>query len=233
MKLPVVDQDQIAGSLKEQTYSGDIDGVTAQLEERTRRGWQEHGYFEVQVHGDGRVLTSSPVETRVAITLRVDEGQQYRLGGITFKNTRVIKDLQSLRDLFPIRDGDLFNATLFADGLKKLSDAYGQLGYINFTSVPETRISEEQQTVWVDLDLDDGKPFFVSGINVIGLDEQSSQRVLKDFLQKPGEVYSQQLVDLSMERLSAPSVAVESEERLDEKTGTVAITITFRECPVQ
>ncbi len=43
---------------------------------------------------------------------------------------------KALRAQFNMKDGDYFNATLIGKGLENLRKAYGQLGYINFTAVP-------------------------------------------------------------------------------------------------
>jgi outer membrane protein assembly factor BamA len=229
-RLPLSDQAQVASSLKQRSYSGGIDSVTSELEERIRREWQQRGYFEVQVHGKAKELTSSPVERRVALTFSLEEGQQYLLGGISFKGGKAFTGPQALRNLFSIQDGDIFNSSRVAEGLQALSDAYHQLGYLNFTSVPETRIDERQRTIWLDIDLDEGKQFFICRITVAGLDELASEQVLKNFLQKRGDLYNQRLVELSMERLSSPGSIAIYQYYLNEKVGTVAVTVSFRHC---
>jgi outer membrane protein assembly factor BamA len=231
LQMPTADQDQITASLKRGTYSGDLDAVTSDLLERVRRAWQEHGYFTVQVHGNAKMLTGSPVKNLVAADFRVVEGQQYRLAGITLKNNRAIADPQLLRDLFPINDGDLFNIAQVSKGLEKLANAYGQLGYINFTSIPNTRINEESQTISLDVDVDEDKPFYVGSINIKGLDEHASQEVLNDFPLKPGDVFNQGLFELSMKRLSQPESRASASYKPDEPAGTVSITINLRQCP--
>jgi outer membrane protein insertion porin family len=230
VRMAIRDQDQIAASLKQRSYSGDADGVASDLEERVRRAWQERGYFKVQVRSNTTILTSSPLENRVAVAFQVDEGQQYRLSGIAFKNNGAIRSDQVLRSLFAIKDGDLFNVAQVSQGLEKLSAFYGQFGYINCTSFPDTRINEESQTISLDVDLDEGKQFYVSNIDAIGLDENSSQDVMKDFLLKPGDVYNQRLLDLSTKRLSTPQSGTLFELHQNEAAGTVAITIGFRHC---
>jgi outer membrane protein insertion porin family len=183
----------------------------------------------VQVRGNTTILTSSSLEGRIAVTFQMDEGQQYRLSGITFKKNGAISE-QVLRRLFAIRDGDLFNVGQIGKGLEKLSAAYGQLGYINSTSVPATRMNEENQTISLDVDIDEGKQFYVSSIHTLGLDEHGSQAVKKDFLLKPGDVYNQRLLNLSTKRLSTRQTFMLAELNQDERAGTVAITISFRQC---
>jgi outer membrane protein assembly factor BamA len=228
--IAIANRDQIAASLKQRSYPDDRDGVGSDVEEIVRRAWQEHGYFNVRVRGDTTILTSSPLESRVAVTLQVDEGQQYRLSGITFKNNRAISNEQVLRSLFAIQDGDLFNVAEVGKGLENLRALYGQFGYINFTPVPDAQVNDMSQTISLEVDLDEGKQFYVSSINTAGIDERDSQDALKGFLLKPGDIYNQRLLDLSTERLSARRSGVFAEWQQDETAGTVAITIGSRHC---
>ncbi len=223
--------DQIADSLKAQTYTSSVEGITSELEERVRRALQERGFFKPQVSGNTRVLTSSPIETRVAVAFHVDEGKQYHLAGIKIRNNHAVSDAEALRDLIPVKDGELYNRTHLEEGLEKLKNAYWQQGYINFTVVPEARINEGENSVWLDLDLDEGKVFVVSKIDILGVDEQAEHQMLQDFLLKPGNIYSQTLFDVSIQRLSPTSSIPFTEKRMNEQAGTVALTIGFGRCP--
>ncbi|MGD1080573.1 MAG: POTRA domain-containing protein [Candidatus Sulfotelmatobacter sp.] len=113
----LVDQNQIAASITQRTYSySNLAGARDEVLERIRAAYQDHGYFKVVVRGDAKVLASGPDSTRIAVTARVDEGQQYRLGGITFKNNQAISDSQVLRRLFPLKEDDIFSREKIATG---------------------------------------------------------------------------------------------------------------------
>jgi outer membrane protein insertion porin family len=200
-----------------------------------RAGWQDRGYFKVQATGKAKILSSSPASQRIAIKVQVDEGTQYRLGEITLRNNRAISGVAALRGLFPIKDGDIFSREKIAAGLQNMRTAYGELGYINFTSVPDTKFNDEKKTVDLTIDVDEGKQFYVSSVNIIGLDERSQQEILKDF--PAGEVYNEKLFRLFVEqhfsvfKLHAYDPRL-TKRRLDEKAGTIAITIYACPCPV-
>jgi outer membrane protein assembly factor BamA len=108
IQMPRANQEQIAASIKQRSYSGDLDEVTDEVLERVKWEWQDRGYFKVQVQGNSKVLTSNPIAERISITVHVDEGQQYRLSEIAFKNNKAISDVKLLRGFFPIRDGGIF-----------------------------------------------------------------------------------------------------------------------------
>ena len=212
LSIGTADRGQISASISRQPHFGDRDEVTSQVLERVRAAWQERGYLKVEVRGDAKMLSNSPVDERVAVTVHVDEGQQYRLERITFKNNSVVSKAEALRNLFPIRDGDVFNRNLIVEGLDKLRNAYAELGYINFISVPNTQIDEGSQTISLDIGCDEGKQFFVSRINFMGLDESVFQNVREDLFVKPGDVYNRRLVKLFLDEHASLLQADESSE---------------------
>jgi outer membrane protein insertion porin family len=154
--MPIPDQDQIVASIKQQTSGYSVDLVTDEGLEKVRAGWQDRGYFKVQVSVKTQTLGSSRASRSIAIRVQVDEGMQYKLGEITFRNNKVISDVTVLRGLFPIKDGEIAGREKIATGLENLRKAYGELGYIDFTAVPDTRFDDGKGLVSLDVDSDEG-----------------------------------------------------------------------------
>src|SRR6185437_6128374 len=236
LQMPMVEQAKIAAAIKSRMYEGSPDGVANETAERVRQAWQEHGYFKADVTGyDSTVLTSNPVAARIALHVEVFEGQQYRLGGITFKNNKVIRNVQELRSLFPLQDGDVFNTDMVRRGLDYLRKAYGELGYINFTSVPDTTVDEQTRTVSLVIDVDEGKRFYIGSVNVIGLEEGDVSAALNEFSLARGRVYNtslgQAFFDKYASGLSPDSADRHISDELNEQAGTVSLTCDFRPCP--
>jgi surface antigen-like variable number repeat protein len=233
VQMPISDQDQIATSIKQLTHGDSLDGVTEEALDRARAGWQDRGYFKVQVTGDTTTLTSSPPNQRIALIVQVDEGQRYNLGGITFKNNKVIRDTELLRGFFPIKDGDVFSREKIAKGLENLRKAYGDLGYINFVSIPNTNFEDEEKLISLDVDLDEGKQFYIGGVNILGLDEPARQELLKDFPIKRGQIYNTTLWESFLLKHASmfSDCGCPPDRKLDERTGSVSLTLDLRPCP--
>jgi outer membrane protein insertion porin family len=219
-------------AITQRTYAGSLDEVKEETQERLRREWQNRGYFKVEVSILASVLTINPASERIALTAHVEEGPRYRLREITFKNNKAITNAKALRNLFRINDGDIFSRETIAKGLENLRKAYGQVGYINFVSVPNATINDDDQTISLDVDIDEGKQFFVSSIDIIGADPQ----VLTDLALTPGQIYNMRIVDLFL-RKHLPGADVNDpniqHRLLDERNATVALTFDFRSCPAE
>ena len=127
--------------------------------ERVRAEYQNRGYFKVlvddpktEIHDTGHegvhIPWLQPSQGKsVDITMPIEEGDRYRLGTITFKNNKAISNVAALRNLFPMKDGDIFSREKVAKGLENLRKAYGEAGYINFTSVPDTKFDDEKKKI--------------------------------------------------------------------------------------
>jgi len=138
--------------------------------ELVREALQNRGYFKANV-GDPRTAIRNTGHTgfhipliqrgpgkAMDITIPIEEGDQYRLGTITFKGTTAVPvNPKALRGLFPIKDGDIFSRQKIGKGLENLKSAYGSQGYINFTSIPQPSFDEQKKTVSFEIDMDEGK----------------------------------------------------------------------------
>lgn len=217
--------------------------------ERVRNEYQNRGYFKVivnepktQIHDTGHkgpripLLQAGPGKA-VDITLPIEEGDRYTLGGITFKNNKAVTNVKALRGLFPIKDGDIFSKEKIAKGLENMRKAYGERGYINFTSVPETRFDDEKKQIFLDVDVDEGKQFFVRRIEFQGNTTTRDKVIRREIALEEGNIYNSRLWELSLLRLNQlgyfdqlkPDDPNVTDRKLDEKDGLVDLTLKVKE----
>lgn len=217
------------------THGRHEESVVGEAEERARRGWQDHGYLKVQVQGEAKTLTSNAILQRLALTIRVDEGKQYRLSEIRFKGNRAIVNTQALRSLFQIANGDVFSRSKIASGLVNLRKAYGEYGYANFTAVPVTQFDENTATASLNIEIDEGKQFFISGIEILGVDEPVKAQLLNNALIELGQAYNARLIEMFRNQNASmfPECVCQEQEqlRLDESRGLAVLTFAARPCP--
>ena len=217
--------------------------------ERVRAEYQNRGYFKVvvndpktEIHDTGhkgvhiRLLQSGPGKA-VDITMPIEEGDQYHLGKITFKNNKAISNTAALRSLFPLKDGDLFSRDKIAKGLEALRKAYGEYGYINFTPVPNTTFDDEKKLGFLEIDVDEGKQFYVRRIEFVGNTTTRDKVIRRELALEEGGVYNSRLWELSLLRLNQlsyfdqlkPDDPNVTDKKLDEKNGQVDLTLKVHE----
>nr|WP_089406762.1 outer membrane protein assembly factor BamA [Granulicella rosea] len=213
--------------------------------ERVRGAYRDRGYFKAQTAepitkvrdaGGINIFTMQPSKgKRIDILMPVEEGERYRLGGITFKGNKAVTNLRILRAQFAQKDGEWFNTTVFGKGLEQLRKAYGELGYINFVGSPVPRFDEAKHLIYLDIDIDEGKPFYVSRIEFTGNSITRDKVIRRELMLEEGQVYNSRLWDLSILRLNQLSyfeplkVEQDSENRLDADNGTVDLLLKLKE----
>jgi outer membrane protein insertion porin family len=214
--------------------------------ERVRDALQHFGYFKANVDepktnlrtisGGFRIPLFQKRPAKVMdITVPLEEGQRYRLKGITFKNNKAIADSAKLRTVFPIKDGEIFDTHLLQKGIENLRKAYGTIGYINFSDVPSFDIDDEKKLITVNIEVEEGKPYYVRRIEFQGNTTTRDKVIRRQLLVQEGQVFNAQYWDLSVLRLNqlnyfeALKPEEDTERKLDEANGTVDLTVKVRE----
>jgi outer membrane protein insertion porin family len=180
--------------------------------DRVRQAYRDKGYFkaitgepQTNVRNAGGInpFTLHPSHgKRVDIVIPIEEGERYRLGGITFTGNKAYRNVKALRAQFPQKDGEWFNASLFGKGIQNLQKAYGEGGYINMVPTPVPRVDEAKKLVYLNVDIDEGKQFYVSRIEFTGNTLTRDRVIRRELLIEEGQVYNSRLVDLSLLRLN-------------------------------
>ncbi len=180
--------------------------------ERVREAYRDKGYAaaavetpHTQLRDEGGLnwFTFRPRQgKRVDILMPIEEGPRYRLAGITFTGNKAVRNVKALRSTFPIKDGDWYSNQAMQKGVENLKKAYGQLGYINFAAIPTPTFNEAKRTVTWNIDIDEGKPFYVSRIEFEGNTTTRDKVIRRELLLQEGQVYNSNLWELSLMRLN-------------------------------
>jgi outer membrane protein insertion porin family len=213
--------------------------------ERVRLAYRDKGYAnaaieepKTQIRDEGGLnwFTFRPNKgKRIDILMPVEEGARYRLGTITFTGNKAVANVKALRATFALKDGDWFNATMIQKGLENLKKAYGQLGYINFGAIPKPVYDDQKKTVSLQIDIDEGKPFYVSRIEFQGNTITRDKVIRRELMLDEGSVYNSQLWEYSLLRLNQLEyfeplkVDQDSEAHQDAEAGTVDLLLKVKE----
>jgi outer membrane protein insertion porin family len=213
--------------------------------ERVRQAYRDRGYFKAQTSeptthvrdaGGLNPFTLRPSKgKRIDILMPVEEGARYKLGGINFTGNAHVPNVKALRAQFAEKDGEWFNATLFSKGLDQLRKSYGSLGYINMVAQPVPAFDEAKKTITLNIDIDEGKPFYVSRIEFTGNTITRDKVIRRELLLEEGQIYNSQRWELSILRLNQLNyfeplkAEQDSESRQNAEDGTVDLLLKLKE----
>ncbi len=213
--------------------------------ERVRVALQNKGYFRAIVgepathirNENGLSLITFRAKTgkRIDIRLPIEEGERYKLGGINFTGNKAVQNVKALRAQFATKDGEYFNYTAVGKGLTNLQKAYGQLGYINFQAIPTPRVDQAKKLVFLDIDIDEGKPYTVSRIEFTGNTVTRDRVIRRELLLEEGSVYNSVQWENSLLRLNQLDyfdplrVEQDSTTTQDPENATVSLLLKVHE----
>src|SRR5262249_11606659 len=153
------------------------------------------------------------------------------------RDNHAISDAKALRDLFPIKDGDILDPKAIVKGLEALRYAYQELGYINFTSIPDARFDDEMKLGFLEIYVDEGKQFYVRRIEFQGNTTTPDEVIRRELAIEEGQIYNSRLWKLSLLRLNQLGYFEPLKQddpnttdlKLDEKNGNVDLTLKVKE----
>jgi len=214
--------------------------------ERVRQAYRDRGYLRGGPVGDPQthlhneiglsMLTFRPKKgKRIDIHMNIEEGDRYKLAGITFTGNKAAPNTKALRSIFNLKDGDTFNMTAFQKGLENLRKAYGQMGYINFTAIPSPAFDDAKHAVTWNIDIDEGKQFTVARIEFQGNTVTRDFVIRRELLLQEGQVYNSHLWEMSLLRLNQLQyfnelkVDQDSTTQQNTEAGTVDLLLKVQE----
>jgi outer membrane protein assembly factor BamA len=235
------EEPEIISEIKQHMFDYGQEGLDEVVEVRIRSAWQDQGFFKVLASSQTQVVSSDSAYEHVVVTIHVDPGQQYRLGGVRFRSSdpddheTLAFPREELRKLLPLREGDIFNVAKIRESLDAMKKLYDSRGYLNFVASPDTAADDATQRISLVMELDEGKQFRVGKVEVFGL-EPSKAAALTSRV-KPGDVFQYSLVEAFVKANIPTFLDVTSSEVLDlrkkQRDGIVDIVVNFRRLPKQ
>jgi len=235
------------------TKTYDREKLNEDLEVGIRGLYQNSGYFKAVVAPNGPVLDNVDVPHRgigvpglrshvgkaVNITIPIDEGERYRMGTLKIVSSDPDKALslkvEALKNIFPMKEGDIYDVDRLRKALKNYTDAYGEFGFIDFTAEPDFDIDDAAKKINTTLRFDEQKQYYVRRINFSGNTTTRDKVIRRELLIDEGQLFNKRYWDISILRLNQLDYfdKIEADKAVEmqknSKEGTVDITLKLKE----
>ncbi len=225
--------------------------LSEDLEVGVRGLYRDNGYFKVSVGEPvlDNIDTSSfrlkvPVAGRthgkaVNITIPIVEGERYRMGTLKIVSADPDKALSlkvdALKGAFPLKQGDIFSTEKVRKALENYGKIYGEYGFIDFTTEPDTEIDEEKKIINLTLKFDEQKQYYVRRIDFSGNTTTRDKVIRRELMIDEGQLFNKRLWELSILRLNQLDYfdKIEADKaaeiKRNTKEGTVDINLKLKE----
>jgi outer membrane protein insertion porin family len=236
------------------TKTYDREKLNEDLEVGCRGLYQDNGYFRAVCAGNGPILENVDVPHKgvplvpglkphvgkaVNITIKIEEGERYRMGTLKIVSSDPDKALslkvEPLKALFPMKEGDILNVDKLRKALKNYTDAYGQYGFIDFTAEPDFDINDAEKKINLTLHFDEQKQYYVRRINFSGNTTTRDKVIRRELLIDEGQLFNKRYWDISILRLNQLNYfdKIEADKSVElqknTKDGTVDINLKLKE----
>ncbi len=220
------------------TYDPDRLELDKQL---LRRFYLANGYADFEVLS--AVAELAPDREGFFLTFTVDEGEQYDFGPVDIVSNAEGVDVEELRSLIEIREGDTYDVDEVEDAIAALTLRLGELGYA-FTEIdPIPEKNAEARTLGVTFEVNEGERVFVERIDIEGNSRTLDRVVRREFELVEGDAFNAlqvrrsrsnirglgffRSVDVETEPGSAPDRVVLKTTVEEQSTGQISFGLGF------
>ncbi len=146
------------------------------------------GYVQVKI--DRPQVYVTPDKKAIYITIRVEEGEQFKVGSVDFTGDLLFSRAE-LFETTHIQEQDLFRYQVLQEDLKALQAKYGDLGYAYANPIPRTRIREADREVDITFEIDKGYKVYIGRINMVGDSKTRDKVIRREMRIVEGELYNE------------------------------------------
>ena len=146
----------------------------------------DSGYLDFKILNVNSALNEN--KEKMNIEIEISEGMQYKLGKVSFQGELGNQNIESLKKLFSLKSGDIFNRQSIVDGIQKIIDIYSDQGYAYVDVNPTTQ--DLLDTVDVNINISLNKKVYVNRITISGNTRTQDEVIRREIGISEGGLYS-------------------------------------------
>jgi outer membrane protein insertion porin family len=167
----------------------------------------------------------------LAVTVTVDEGASYDLGGVRLEAAPDFR-AEDLLKIAKLKTGDVVDFDEIGQGLDRIRKALSQRGYIRSNIQVVRHIDDRKRIVDLVLRLDEGPRFLFGKLSIEGLDLNGEAAIRKLWVIQEGKPFNAGYPDYFLSRVRQDNIfenlkKTRAEVKFNEQAHTVDVTLYF------
>jgi outer membrane protein insertion porin family len=198
--------------------------------ERMRSYYLDRGYINFNV--TSTQVSISPDKRSVFISINVSEGEQFKIGNISFRGELVVP-LKELNNRMSIKSGDVFSRTKVSKSREDILNELGKSGYMFADVRPVPKVVGESVADLV-FQVQPGKKTYVRRINIKGNEKTADIVIRRQLQQMEAAIASSEKITKSKEKLDRSGYFSEVEIATKAVPGTddqIDVDLNVKERP--
>jgi outer membrane protein insertion porin family len=182
------------------TKSGRLETDTLEVDMNRIQGlYFDHGYVTVKVSEPE--ITLSKDKKSIQVTIRIEEGDQYRLGGLDIQGD-ILTTKEALLKGLKSKVHKVYSASVTHKDLLWLTDQYADKGYAYADVSPLTMLDREQKLVYLTFKIEKGVKVHINRIEIAGNTKTRDKVIRRELKIAEGDLYNAALIRKSRERVT-------------------------------
>lgn len=167
--------------------------------EKLRAWYLDRGYLRFEI--PSTQVTISPDKRDINITVNIEEGEQYRVGDITFTDRSDVLSDEQMAELLAVKSGEVYSRKLMTQSNSAIADRLGDDGFAFARVGVIPNINDDKKTVDLNLEIDPGKRVYVRRIVFNGQNRTNDDVLRREMRQMEGSRFSPAALSRSQTRL--------------------------------
>jgi outer membrane protein insertion porin family len=178
------------GTLKREELRRDLD--------RIRAYYLDNGFLDIAVAEPEIEIDAA--KKRLVITIRVEEGPEYRISKLTIGGNKLFPEGE-IRRLMTSMPGGIFSRERLQADVVAITDRYSEHGYLFADVAPVTDVQRSDTTVGVSLEITEGQQAFINRIEIAGNTRTRDKVIRREIPMVEGDVFNSALLRVSRQNL--------------------------------
>lgn len=158
---------------------------------------RDQGYANSKVE---ILVKSSEKKNRIDIDIRANRGEKYTFGEINFVGNKDFNN-EEIQQLVLVKKGESYSPKKIQETVESINSFYGKKGYIDATVAYEPHLKESDESYSIQFKIDEGEPYRVGLIKVLGNNRTQSKVILRETLLEPGNTFNTNKLEYTQKRL--------------------------------
>lgn len=240
---PALDQDRAVqihlGELRGKPYSRIA--IDIFLTEQVRPGFLQKGYLRVKLGPPQVRLSGAPTERlpdKIRVYIPVVAGPVYQFAGVQWSGNSLFNS-GALDIAFGLKSGGAADGEKIFSGWDRVTEQYGQLGYLEAKVEPTETFDDAAHTVSYAAKITEGSQFRMASFVITGLSIAGERKILETFPVQPNQVFDKSKFETFLTRLQNKPAQIFGDLpvhyenvghwlRTDPAKGTVDVLLDFK-----
>lgn len=180
------------GTYREEMFQRDLQII--------QMAYFDRGFINIRV--DKPVVTLSPDKRNITITLRLEEGESFKVGKLDFSGDLLVSK-EILHRLMSSREKETFNRSLLARDIQAITDVYYDSGHAYANITPITAVNAEEKIIDLTFDVQKGPKVYIERIEIVGNTKTRDKVIRRQLRVFEGELFNGTGMRRSKEKVTA------------------------------